>query len=145
MTLNEWADTCVSVYKPNLKIGTKYYYNFHNRLKNCVLLHIGDMDIEKIKPIDCQRCLNMQMGHSAYQINQTQQIMNFLFERAIDNDIICKNPSRNIVKPIGTVTTRRSLTNEERTVFLEQIEDPINLPFAFMDGPDPEAALSRMP
>lgn len=132
MTLNEWAGTCISVYKPNLKKGTKYHYNFNNRVKNCILLYIGDMEMREIKPIDCQRCLNMQVGNSAYQINQTKQIMNFLFERAIDNDIISKNPSRNIIKPVGTVTTRRSLTNKEREVFLKLVDDPVNLPFAFM-------------
>ncbi len=132
MTLKEWADTCISVYKPNLKEGTKYYYNYNNRLKNCILLYIGDMPVEEIKPIDCQRCINHQVGRSAFQINQTKQMMDFLFERAIDNDIISRNPSRNIVKPTGTTKTRRSLTNDERKAFLEEVEDPIYLPFAFM-------------
>ena len=132
MTLNEWAYTCVSVYKPDLKIGTRYYYNYHNRLKNCVLLYMGNMEMESIKPIDCQMCINHQIGNSAFYINQTKQLMDFLFERAIDNDIIGRNPARNIVKPTGTATTRRSLTNSEREVFLDKVEDPVNLPFAFM-------------
>lgn len=132
MTLNEWAETCLDIYKPNQKDGTKYYYTYRNRMKNTILNYIGDMPIEEIKPLDCQRCINQQIGHSAYQINQTKQMMNFLFERAIDNDLITKNPSRNITKPRGTKKSRRSLTNEEREVFLRAIEEPINLPFAFM-------------
>lgn len=132
MTLNEWADTCLSVYKPNQKQGTKYHYTYRNRMKNCILSHIGEMNIEDIKPIDCQMCINFQVGNSAYQINQTKQMMNFLFERAIDNNIIGSNPARNIVKPRGTVAERRPLTNEEREAFLNAIEDPKYLPFAFM-------------
>lgn len=132
MTLNEWADTCIEVYKPNFKEDTHYAYTYKNRLKNAVLIPLGEMPIEDIKPIDCQRCINLQKGNSAYQINQTKQMMNFLFEHAIENDIINKNPARNITKPNGTKTSRRSLTNEERTAFLEAIEDTAYLPFAFM-------------
>ena len=132
MKLYEWADICISAYKPNLKEGTKYHRAFTSRLKNCILVYLGDKEIEDIKPIDCQMCINHQKGNSAYYISQTKQMMNFLFERAIDNDIISRNPARNIVKPNGTITTRRSLTDDEREAFLEAVEDPINLPFAFM-------------
>ena len=132
MTLNEWAETCVSVYKPNLIRGTKYYSTYHNRLKNCVLRYLGDMEMEDILPIDCQKCINNQIGKSAFQINQTKQMMCFLFEKAIDNNIIRRNPARNIAKPVGTSTSRRSLSNYEREAFLEAVKDPIYLPFAFM-------------
>ena len=132
MTLNEWADICLDVYKPNQKKGTKYYYTYRNRMKNCILAYLGDMQIEDIKPIDCQKCINQQIGNSAYQINQTKQLMNFLFEHAIDNDLISRNPARNISKPNGTKETRRSLTNEERESFLKVVESPKYLPFAFM-------------
>lgn len=132
MTLGEWAEICVPAYKPNLKKGTMYHYTYFSRLRNCVLSCIGDMEIGEIKPIDCQRCVNMQMGKSDYQIRQTKEIMLFLFERAIDNELITKNPARNITRPSGTKGKRRSLTNDEREAFLEAIEDPVNLPFAFM-------------
>ena len=132
MKLSDWANTCVSVYKPNLIIGTKYYSAYTNRLKNCVLKHLGDMEIEDIMPLDCQMCINHQIGNSAFQINQTKQMMCFLFEKAIDNNIISRNPARNITKPNGTKTSRRSLTNSEREAFIEAIQDPIYLPFAFM-------------
>ena len=132
MTLKEWADVCVAAYKPNLKKGTMYHYTYFSRLKNGILSQIGDMELGEIKPIDCQRCLNLQIGKSQYHIREIHQIMNFLFERAIDNELIIKNPARNITRPGGPRGQRRSLTNEERSAFLEAIEDPVNLPFAFM-------------
>ena len=132
MTLNEWAETCLDVYKPNQKKDSKYFYSYRNRMKNCVLIPLGEMQIEDISSIDCQRCINQQIGNSAYQISQTKQMMNFLFEHAIDNNIIGRNPARNISKPNGTKKSRRSLTNEERKAFLEAIEDPKYIPFAFM-------------
>lgn len=131
MTLNEWAETCLEVYKPNQRNG-KYAYTYRNRMKNCVLSYLGDMQVEDIKPIDCQMCINKQIGKSSYQIGQTKQMMNFLFEHAIDNDIIGRNPARNVTKPNGTKETRRSLTNEEREAFLNAIENPEYLCFAFM-------------
>ena len=132
MKLTEWAEICLNVYKPNFKDGSHYAYTYRNRMKSTILNFIGDKEIEDIRPIDCQICINQQKGRSAYQINQTKQMMNFLFERAIDNDLITKNPARNITKPSGTIRSRRSLTNDERAAFLQALEDPINLPFAFM-------------
>jgi len=132
MTLKEWADTCIAVYKPNMKPGTMYHYTFHSRMRTCILRYLGDMEIEEIKPIDCQMCINKQIGRSRYHIREIHQMMNFLFEKAIDNDLILKNPARNIIRPAGTTGGRRSLTNDERAAFLQAIEDPINLPFAFM-------------
>ena len=132
MTLREWAEICVPAYKPNLIKGTMYHYTYHSRLRTCILSCIGDMEIGDIKPIDCQRCVNMQIGKSDYQIRQTREMMFFLFEKAIDNELIIKNPARNITRPSGTKGRRRSLTNAERSAFLEAIEDPVNLPFAFM-------------
>lgn len=132
MTLNEWAKICLEIYKPNQKEGTHYYISYRNRLKNCVLVFIGDMELEEIKPIDCQRCINMQSGNSAYQISQTKQMMNFLFEHAIGNELITRNPAKNIVKPKGTKTSRRSLSHEEREAFLNAINKVDYLPFAFM-------------
>lgn len=132
MTLKEWSEICVPAYKPNLIKGTMYHYTFHSRLRTCILAYIGDMEIGEIKPIDCQQCLNKQMGRSQYHIREIHQMMNFLFERAIDNELILKNPARKITRPAGTKGGRRSLTNDERAAFLEAIEDPVNLPFAFM-------------
>lgn len=132
MTLKEWADICVPTYKPNLKKGTMYHYTFYSRLRTCILAYLGDAEIGDIKPIDCQNCLNKQIGKSRYQIREIHQMMNFLFEKAIDNELIIKNPARCIVRPNGAKGRRRSLTNAERSVFLEAIEDPVNLPFAFM-------------
>lgn len=132
MTLREWSEICVPAYKPNLIKGTMYHYTFHSRLRTCILSYIGDMEIGDIKPIDCQQCLNKQMGKSQYHIREIHQMMNFLFERAIDNELIIKNPARKITRPAGTKGGRRSLTNDERAAFLEAIEDPVNLPFAFM-------------
>jgi len=132
MTLNEWADICLDVYKPNQKKDSKYCYTYRNRMKNCVLIPLGDKELDKIKPIDCQKAINLLAGKSAYQINQAKQMMNFLFERAIDNEYISKNPARNIIKPVGSAKARRSLTNNEVEAFLKLIEDPAYLPFAFM-------------
>ena len=101
-------------------------------MKNCVLNAIGELNIESIKPIDCQQCMNRLVGRSSYQINQTKQMMNFLFERAIDNELITKNPARSVSKPKGTKSTRRALTSAETELFLELFEDERYLPFAFM-------------
>lgn len=116
MTLSQWADICVATYKSHLKDVTMYTYK--NRMKSCILKRIGFMKLKNIKPMDCQECLNALAGKSTYIIRQTRQMLVFLFDKAIQNGILVNNPAQYLSIPKGTKQTRRALTEQERSVFL---------------------------
>ena len=115
MPLDAWADKCIETYK--VRQGTRTHYNYKNRYKNAIGQYIGKLPLSKIKPIDCQKCINQRIGYSQYEINQTHQIMNFLFNKAVDNKLISVNPAAGITRPSGSKTSRRSLTRYERDHF----------------------------
>lgn len=117
MTVSAWAYKAVDTYKTNQKEITKV--KFVRRMKKCVLEEIGDMPLKRVKPFDCQTVLNKQTGKSKTQINETYQIIKFIFNTARINHLIASDPSVDIVKPKGYKNTRRSLTDEERYHFLK--------------------------
>lgn len=111
MPLKDWADVCIDTYKKNQKEITRKKYV--SRMNHCVLDHIGDMPLCKIKAMDCQKVLNLQSDNSQRQIDEVYQILNFLFNKAVDNKLIRDNPAAHLVKPNGYRHERRSLTEEE--------------------------------
>lgn len=113
MTVSSWTKQCIETYKTKQKEITRQKYN--QRVNHCILEHIGDMQLKRVKPIHCQQVINLQTGNSKAQINEVYQALNFIFSHAVDNQLIISNPAENIVKPAGTKTYRRAISELERT------------------------------
>ena len=120
MLVKDWALRAVEVYKTNQTDDTQKKYV--QRMKHCILEHIGDMQLKQVKPLHCQNVLNLQAGNSKRQINEVNQTLNFIFSKAVDNELILKNPAEKITKPAGTKTYRRSITDNERYHLLKVCE-----------------------
>ncbi len=119
MPLSQWAEHCISLYKPNQKEITREKYV---SMMNCAILkHIGHMKLKKITTMHCQEIINMQIGNSESQIRQVCQIMNFLFSKAVKEKMIYENPAESIVRPKGTVRHNRTITDNEREHILRII------------------------
>lgn len=115
MTVSAWADTCIKTYKTNQKEVTRYAYI--SRVNHCILEHIGDMQISKVKPIECQNVMNLQAGNSRTQVNEVYQALKFLFSHALENGLVTNDPTKYLSKPQYKASNhRRALTHEERSL-----------------------------
>lgn len=133
ITVKDWAQKCIDTYKTNLKDVS--LYNFKYRIDHYIVAYIGDIPLKRVRALDCQLCINHQTGKSKFLINQVYQQLNFLFEKAIENDLLIKNPARNITRPRGTKRSRRALTEYEESIFLKAIKNHhYGLYFAFQFG-----------
>ena len=112
MKVRDWAIKAVETYKTNQADITREKYM--QRMNHCILEHIGNMQLKQVKPLHCQNVLNLQAGNSKRQINEVHQTINFIFSKAVENELILKNPAEKITKPAGTKTYRRSITDNER-------------------------------
>lgn len=134
MLVKDWANQAVETYKTNLSPTAsknyKYMMNAH------VLSELGDMKLKDVKPLHCQKCLNLCEGMAQKTINDIYQIMRFIFSTAVDNALINVSPAAKITKPKGKAYKhRRSLTAYEEGIFLEAIkEHQHGLLFALMWG-----------
>lgn len=117
MTVSEWGDRCLDIYRSGA--GERTMYSYKNRAKNCIYKYIGNMRLKDVRPIHCQDCLNKQIGNSSYQIRQTKQLLYLFFSKAVQNHLIIENPASDLRTPKGSSVTRRALTSDERQYFLQ--------------------------
>lgn len=82
---------------------------------------IGNMLISDVKPMHCQQICNA-MGEKNLKsstISNIRNEMHNLFEIAVDNDIIIKNPcGRSVVSAVGNPTTKKMALNKSEQTLL---------------------------
>ncbi|MBP5385669.1 MAG: site-specific integrase [Lachnospiraceae bacterium] len=113
-----WAEQAFDTYKysvQDLEWIKKRYMKY-------VSPFIRSKPIGAIKSSECQDILNHCAGMSYSHCNKLKQEMKFLFERAVDNQLIPFNPARSLKMPECTKGTRRSITETERKHFLQVYE-----------------------
>lgn len=117
MTVRAWSEQFIKAYKQNCM---KDYVldNYKYQLKHYILEEIGDVKLKNLKPLMCQNVLNSLEGKSTSLIHKVRIQMNEMLEKAVENDLISKNPAKNITEPKGTKNTRRALTAREEAAFL---------------------------
>ena len=124
MTVDTWFEYWIK----NIKGATiKYntFSNYTNRFKYNISPCIGKMLLVDVKPLHCQNVLN-QMASSGYKntsINLVRITMNLLFDDAVENGLMHKNPVTKTVKCTQgkESSTRNAITKEEQTLFMNAI------------------------
>lgn len=116
-----WLD---SVKGENIRYNTRRNYN--ERYDKNIAPFIGDMFLKDVKPLHCQNILNQMSGKYSNTVIQLSRIvMWMLFDSAVENEIILKNPVTKNVKCISGKKTKQiqALTIEEQRLFLEIVRD----------------------
>lgn len=116
-TVADWTAECIALYKTNQAEITRK--KFVGRVRHCILEEIGAMPLASITPERCQYVLNQQAGNSKAQISEVYNALKFIFRHAFFRGLIPSDPTAMLVKPKGTYTPRRALTDAERDAFLK--------------------------
>lgn len=101
VTLSDWADRWLETYKKGNVLDTTYATSYESQVNNHIKPHFGKDAVIAIKSIHIQEYLNTLAGYSLSMIDKITHALNGIFETAIDNDIILKNPMRNLSIPEG--------------------------------------------
>ena len=115
VSVDEWAVKAFDTYKQ----GVKGIDDTKARFRKYVSPYIGEKPIGSIKAVECQAIINECSGMSFSHLNKLKQELSFVFERAVDNQMIPFNPAKNIRMPEYTKGQRRSITDDERRHFME--------------------------
>ncbi|MCR4849822.1 MAG: site-specific integrase [Lachnospiraceae bacterium] len=140
-TLDQWADIAFDTYKKD----TTGLYDMKKRYKKYVSPVIGSRPIGSVKAVQCQEILNGCSGMSFSHVEKLRQEMSFLFETAVDNQLIPFNPAKKLRLPENVKGSRRSITEHERAHLLACYEkDPAYLLFFIIlkAGCRPEEAVN---
>lgn len=130
-TVESWANICVEQYKTNLAPIT--LTNYKAKMNRWIISQIGLYKVSEIKPLHCQKILNSMEGMADDTIKKVRQMLFFIFDKAVENEMILKNPAARLTVPAGTKETRRAITDNERRYILQVAKsNPKYLYFLFM-------------
>ena len=77
--------------KPNVEVVTATTYE--RQLRNHIYPILGELPIEDIRPVDVQKVFNAMSGSKDTKI-KVKNVLNMVFEQAIDDGLIQRNPLR---------------------------------------------------
>lgn len=121
MLFKAWAEAWLVTYKENT-VTSKTYENYRRLLKKYIYPFIGNMMLKKVKSAHLQNVMNETSHLSQSTINKIYQTLSQIFEKALSNDLLIKNPAKHIEKPKGSSGSFRAITDHERKVILKVAE-----------------------
>lgn len=132
LTVNQWFELWIETYKEGKvaesTIGV-YRYTFKHISKV-----IGYMKLIDVKTIHLQKVINkmVEEGYAYSSITLTRVTMHALFEQAVYDDYIIKNPSCAVKLPQDNTKERRVLSIDEQIEFLKYAQNSVyNYAFQF--------------
>ena len=116
ITLEQWYYKWLELYKKNTKEETKRdYFNLMKNLEN-----IKNKPIENISVEDIIKILNSMKAERQKQ--KVYELLNMLFKKALDNEIITKNIITRIDKPKHTKENGKALTHAQEGIFIKECQ-----------------------
>ena len=120
-TFERWYKQWLETYKKT-KLSSKSYYDTTLRINKYFIPVLGSLKMSEIRSTHIQMCINELDGMSKSHISKCRTDIQSIFSKAILNEIIVKNPTLSVEVPKGTEGERRSLTEEEKKVFMTTID-----------------------
>ena len=124
MTLNDYFDFWMETFAKSGRKATtctnyKSYYNTY--IKNT----IGKKQIAKVTKTDCQRIINemIQSGKKHSTMANLKSCLNLVFECALDDDIIIKNPVKNLQIPQTESEEKEAIEQRQIDLFMNYVKN----------------------
>lgn len=118
-TFGQFSQKYIEIYRKP-RVTNKTYKDMVGTLQRVFYPFIGNMSMTKIKKVHIQECINQLENRSESYIKKCVGLVKSIFEAAIDEEIIHKNPANNLTKPkVKIEEPRRALSAEERQLFIE--------------------------
>jgi integrase len=107
-TVKRWCDEWLEVYKkPN--VGVRHYDNTESIVRLHIKPEIGMLKLTDIKKIHLQKLFNAHKDKSFSHVSKIRSCLYEIFEAAVDEELIVKNPAKKLTLP--------NCTKGERIVF----------------------------
>ena len=118
--MRNWAGDWLDTYKPNKEGNTYAMYETVVRLH--IIPEIGHLKLKDVRPHHVQQLINSQIANGLKRTHeQTLMTLKQMFKRAIENNMLVKNPADLVEKQRKTKPKKRALTDEER-IAVEQAD-----------------------
>lgn len=135
MSVDAWYEYWITEIKAKT-VRQNTIRNHNERYKQNIKKYIGQMPLNEVKPIHCQNVLNqMADTYRNSTIKLTSITMYGMFQSAVDNELILKNPMTKYVRCTSGKPSKppRVLSVEEQKLFLETTKESSNFnQYAFL-------------
>lgn len=120
ITLNEWAEKWLEVYKRDNVSEITFQNSYYSPVHTHIIPHFLNARLADIKSIDIRNFFNSKSHYSKSILNKLKISLNAIFETAIENDLIIKNPVKNVsVVSKKESKEKRAYTKEEAEKVIE--------------------------
>ena len=99
------------------------FKGYKNHYENIILPKFGKMHIADIKPILVQSFLDKENEKAPRQCEDVKMLLNNIFDYAVNNGIIERNPIKAVFIPKHERVTGQALTYEEERRFVNEIKN----------------------
>lgn len=129
MTVKAWSEQYLSTYvDPRVKeagakgdrrnsLTKKSADMYKQKIDGYIISSVGHMKLKQVTGTHLQKIINSQAGKSFSHVNKLLNVIQQLFQRALQERLIVFDPSIGLNMPNTIKNTRRSLTAQELAVF----------------------------
>lgn len=110
----DWCKRWLVTYKKDIVKGSTYYLGYLNNVNNHFVPYFKNMNIDSIKQMDVQAFFNSKKDYSHHMLKKMRGHLHSIFESALDNDLIGRNPVRNIKLPAGKQSGEKQTYTKEQ-------------------------------
>ncbi len=120
ITLAEWAEKWLEVYKQGNVSEITYQNSYCNPVYQHIIPYFQNAKLIDIKQIDIIDFFNTKKEYSKSTLNKLKITLSSMFNAAIDNDLIVKNPVKNVqVSSQQEPGKKRAYTKEQVEKIIE--------------------------
>lgn len=99
ISFNDYADHWLETCKADSVSETTYYYTYRNSVENHLKKYFGGYAIASIRLDDIQKFFNANKAYSESMLQKLRITLSAIFERAVDEEFISRNPCRGLIMP----------------------------------------------
>ena len=116
--VERWANEWLKTYKAGT-VSDRWYDHMDSIIRTVIVPQIGDMRLKDVKPMHIQAMYNSQLGRSGSHQKKVQLVTRQIFDCALENDLINKDPSRRVKVALSSEKGGyRTITDKERELTL---------------------------
>lgn len=122
ITFKDWAEKWLEVYKKGMVRGVTYSYTYDSPTRKHLIPYFGAARLRDIKPSDIMAFMATIGGKSFSSQDKCLICLRGIFETAVDNDLIQKNPAKNAHPSkvsSDASTKKRAYTYDQARVVIE--------------------------
>lgn len=117
-TFAGWAEKWLLTYKKPFVSPSTYANTYCNMVEHHLIPYFGAAPLEGIHPVDIQDFFASKSACSESALSKMRSILNAIFESAIDNDLLYKNPAKHIRFSSGAEKREKKALSDEQIDFV---------------------------